>query len=264
MVTTGLLVAVVLAGAAAAACTSTGTAHRRLAACLVSPQRAGSRPAPRSGVVSLRAPGGDRSRTWTVRVCGAAAALVAASVAGGVWAAPVGVLASLTLDRGLRALWRRSQARERSRKLAADLPVAADLLAACFRAGADPPTAVAVVSQAVGGPVAQGFDHVTSLLALGADTGQAWADLARDREFSPLASALVRAVETGAPLAETLTALADDLRHARRTQAQATAHQVGVHAVAPLGLCFLPAFVLVGVVPVVVGLAAPALGLVLR
>jgi hypothetical protein len=33
----------------------------------------------------------------------------------------------------------------------------------------------------------------------------------------------------------------------------------GVLAVAPLGLCFLPAFVLLGVVPVVAGLAGPLL-----
>jgi hypothetical protein len=35
-----------------------------------------------------------------------------------------------------------------------------------------------------------------------------------------------------------------------------------VLAVAPLGLCFLPAFVLLGVVPVVAGLAGPAARLV--
>jgi hypothetical protein len=37
------------------------------------------------------------------------------------------------------------------------------------------------------------------------------------------------------------------------------ARSAGVRAVAPLGLCFLPAFVLVGVVPTVVGLATAAL-----
>jgi hypothetical protein len=31
---------------------------------------------------------------------------------------------------------------------------------------------------------------------------------------------------------------------------------VGVKAVAPLGLCFLPAFVLLGIIPVVAGLAS--------
>ncbi|MFB9964969.1 hypothetical protein ACFFOP_20530 [Sinosporangium siamense] len=36
----------------------------------------------------------------------------------------------------------------------------------------------------------------------------------------------------------------------------AAARRVGVYAVAPLGLCFLPAFVVVGVVPTMVGLAS--------
>jgi hypothetical protein len=37
------------------------------------------------------------------------------------------------------------------------------------------------------------------------------------------------------------------------------ARRVGVLVVAPLGLAFLPAFVLLGIVPVVIGLAAPLL-----
>ena len=41
--------------------------------------------------------------------------------------------------------------------------------------------------------------------------------------------------------------------------AEQAARRVGVLAVAPLGLCFLPAFVLLGVVPVVIGLAGPLL-----
>jgi hypothetical protein len=53
--------------------------------------------------------------------------------------------------------------------------------------------------------------------------------------------------------------LAAEVRAERRSAAEQAARRVGVLAVAPLGLCFLPAFLLLGVVPVVVGLAGPLL-----
>jgi hypothetical protein len=45
---------------------------------------------------------------------------------------------------------------------------------------------------------------------------------------------------------------ADELRAARTAAAEAAARRVGVLVVLPLALCFLPAFVLAGVVPVIV------------
>jgi pilus assembly protein TadC len=65
-----------------------------------------------------------------------------------------------------------------------------------------------------------------------------------------------RAAQSGAPVAEVLTRLADDAREASRAASVAAARSVGVKAVAPLGLCFLPAFVLLGIIPVVAGLAS--------
>ncbi|MFD0891079.1 type II secretion system F family protein, partial [Streptosporangium algeriense] len=64
---------------------------------------------------------------------------------------------------------------------------------------------------------------------------------------------------SGAPVADILTRLADDARQEARSAASAAALRVGVQAVAPLGLCFLPAFVCLGIVPVVAGLAGDVL-----
>ncbi|MGN6242106.1 MAG: type II secretion system F family protein, partial [Motilibacteraceae bacterium] len=47
---------------------------------------------------------------------------------------------------------------------------------------------------------------------------------------------------------------------AQRAAAQEAAHRAGVRMVGPLVVCALPAFVLVGVVPAVAGLATSALG----
>jgi len=70
---------------------------------------------------------------------------------------------------------------------------------------------------------------------------------ARSRDVpgaQPPASAAQRAASRGWPAA---------------ANPAAAARKVGVLAVAPLGLCFLPAFVCLGIVPVVVGLASQVL-----
>jgi hypothetical protein len=68
---------------------------------------------------------------------------------------------------------------------------------------------------------------------------------------------LSRAAEGGAPVAAAVSRLAADARADARARGEQAARRVGVLAVAPLGLCFLPAFVLLGVVPVIAGLAGP-------
>ena len=65
--------------------------------------------------------------------------------------------------------------------------------------------------------------------------------------------AVARAAGTGAPLADSVRRLAADERERARWAALERARRAGVQAVGPLAACFLPAFVLVGVVPVVGG-----------
>jgi hypothetical protein len=75
-----------------------------------------------------------------------------------------------------------------------------------------------------------------------------------------LTRAVARSGATGAPLARTVREVAADERARQRAALEERARAVGVRAVAPLAVCFLPAFVLVGVVPVVVGIARAVLG----
>ncbi len=53
--------------------------------------------------------------------------------------------------------------------------------------------------------------------------------------------------------------VAEDARRVSTARAERAARRAGVLAVGPLGICFLPAFMLLGVVPAVVGLATPLL-----
>jgi pilus assembly protein TadC len=77
-----------------------------------------------------------------------------------------------------------------------------------------------------------------------------------DPAVSAVGRTFIRAAEHGTPAAEHIGRLADELRSAARAESTARLRAAGVQALAPLGACFLPAFVLLAVVPMVVGVAA--------
>ena len=148
-------------------------------------------------------------------------------------------------------------------RIARDLPRAADLMATCLQAGTAPADAVLLVSEVVGGPVREALLPVAAAIRVGVDPATAWAGLAAEGRSEPLrrlARAFARAAATGAPLADTLTTVADDERDRLRWAAEAAAARAGVRAVGPLAVCFLPAFLLLGVVPVVVAVAGDVVG----
>jgi Flp pilus assembly protein TadB len=171
---------------------------------------------------------------------------------------PAGVLAAIACARSLARLEPRA-ARTRRARIVAEAPVAIDLLAACLRGGTTWHDSVEAVAQAVGGPLGGEFARIAARIRLGADPAEEWLALGREPALAPLGRAVARAAAGGAPLAATLTRLARDQRRAARTAASSRARAAGVRAVAPLGLCFLPAFVLLGIVPAVAGIAADVL-----
>lgn len=144
--------------------------------------------------------------------------------------------------------------RQRREQLDADAPVAAEILAACLATGSAPDRAAEAVAVAVGGPVGEELRSVVAHLRLGGDPASSWRQLERVRSLAPVGRSIARAAESGAPVAAAVAAVADEHRRQRRWRAQLRAHRVGVRAAAPLGLCFLPAFILIGIVPVVVGI----------
>lgn len=150
-------------------------------------------------------------------------------------------------------------ARREMDHITADLPFAADLMVACLKAGRPLSGAVETVAAAVGGPLGERLAWVGGQLRLGAHPEVAWASLAREEPLARLARTMIRAAETGSPVADALTRLSADATAAARAASSAAARRVGVQTVAPLGLCFLPAFVLLGIVPVIAGLATRVL-----
>jgi pilus assembly protein TadC len=150
-------------------------------------------------------------------------------------------------------------ARRQAEAVASELPSAADLLATCLISGATPADALQTVAEATDGPLAARLRQVAGALRLGAEPADAWGPVTRADPVAPLARAFIRSDATGAPIAETVTAVADDQRRVARWAAEAAARRAGVIAVGPLALCFLPAFILTGVVPVIVAVAGDVL-----
>jgi Flp pilus assembly protein TadB len=190
-----------------------------------------------------------RHRPLVVVLAGAGAAVVVGGRAGPVAAVVGSAVAWVVIGRSEAPGARR--AREEVRR---DLPHLVDLLGATLRAGAAPGDGVAVVCAALPGAAADRLDGVPARLALGTDPVRVWESLAADPDLAPLGRALARAQATGAPVVASVSRLADDLAVRARSEVEERARSVGVKAALPLGLCLLPAFVLVGIVPLVAAL----------
>ncbi|MBL1085675.1 type II secretion system F family protein [Streptomyces actinomycinicus] len=166
------------------------------------------------------------------------------------------------------ALWRwRERQTSAGQTAAADttpaarqLPLAADLLAACIAAGAGPVIAAHAVGEALGGPVGQALARGAAEVRLGGEPADAWRGLATLPGAGALARLLERADESGLPAAGPVARLASDARAEWARATTARARRAAVLISAPVGLCFLPAFIALGVLPVVIGLAGGVLG----
>jgi pilus assembly protein TadC len=146
-----------------------------------------------------------------------------------------------------------------ARRIAADLPFAADLLAAALRAGASPDVAARSVGVALGGPLGERLDTVARALRLGTPPAEAWAYLGAVDGAHRVVEAAVRSQHSGSAFAGSLHRIAEDLRADLLVTADAAARRAAVLIVLPLGLCFLPAFVLAGLVPVIVAVLGDVL-----
>ncbi|SCK47545.1 type II secretion system F family protein [Streptomyces sp. WMMB 322] len=142
---------------------------------------------------------------------------------------------------------------------AEQLPLAAELMAACLAAGSGPAQAADAVGRSLGGPLGIRLIRTATELRLGAEPAAAWAHFASLPGSEGFVRSMERAGTAGAPAVAQVTRLTGELRARRARHASARARRAAVLVTGPLGLCFLPAFLAVGVAPVVMGLAGSLL-----
>jgi Flp pilus assembly protein TadB len=139
-----------------------------------------------------------------------------------------------------------------------DVPMVLDLLGGCLAAGVTWPDALEATARASGAVAGAACAQVAAALRSGAPAEEAFSGWLGVPALAPAARGALRSARSGAAAADDLHRTAARLRAQRRSETQHRVRRASVWLVVPLGLCFLPAFVLLSVVPLVIGLI-PAL-----
>jgi pilus assembly protein TadC len=150
-------------------------------------------------------------------------------------------------------------ARHHRQQLIMEVPQALELMAACLAAGLPARTACVAIVRTFEGAVADDLGQVVALQQLGVPDVTAWHSLNDHPQLGLAAADLARSVESGTSLVEGLRHHAAAAREARRSELQVRARAVGVRSVLPLMTCFIPSFMLLGIVPAVVSAVFDAL-----
>ncbi len=143
--------------------------------------------------------------------------------------------------------------RERGARLAAQLPNALDLVVAILEVGRPPVVALGLAADATSDPLGSELGQLASRLAVAGDPVGVWGSLLHDPALAPIGRAFQRAERSGMPVAQVISGVADELRRERRARRRDDSRKVAVRTAAPLGVCFLPAFFLIGIVPTILG-----------
>ncbi len=237
----GQIVALSLLAAALLVC-GTRPGRRRLRALHAPP----AHPAPESASV----------RPAWVAVGAAAAGALGWAVAG---AATGLLLTAAAVGAGVLATRRSRGDRSLAAEPDTDLAAGWELLAVCLEAGLPVSLAVTAAVEPLRGAVGARMRRTAGLLELGADPAAAWLAAEQLPALATFARAAGRSAGTGSALAQVARAEAERIRATLLDTAQAKAQRAAVLITAPLGVCFLPAFMVLGIAPVVVGLAGEVL-----
>ena len=199
-------------------------------------------------------------RRWLVTAAAAVALLVwlaGAGPAGGAGAIAAGLGLGAATAAGLEGLARRV-----GRPATTDVGSLAagwELLATCLECGMPVPAAADAAAARIDGGAGAALRRAAGLLELGSAPAEAWRALASVPGLEAFGRAALRSADTGAGLARVARAEATRLRAGLADAAEARAERAAVLVAAPLGVCFLPAFLALGIAPVVIGLAGEAL-----
>ncbi|HEX9712570.1 MAG TPA: type II secretion system F family protein [Actinomycetota bacterium] len=190
-------------------------------------------------------------RAAPAALLGALVAVASTSGARAAAAAPLGLLGGWRLGVFVHERERRALLAEVRRAL----PDALDRLTTCVLAGLSVERALRTVTPRTPGALGEAFAAGSRALDLGVPRSRAYtivAERAPAEEVRGLMASLARAERFGTSLSDALLAQANELRSRARAAAEAEARTAPVKLIFPLVFCFLPAFIVLTIVPIAV------------
>jgi pilus assembly protein TadC len=140
-------------------------------------------------------------------------------------------------------------ARRRRDQMVIDLPHVLELLAAAMEAGLPLRNATREVVSITDGPLTDDLQELLASIDLGRSDADAWRSRRAHPVLDRVALDLARSCDSGTMIVSSLRHHAEAARRNRRGALEARAKTVGVKSVPPLVVCFVPAFLLIGIVP---------------
>lgn len=182
----------------------------------------------------------------------------AGALIGGVlgFLAPLSSIALGFLGYRAPGIFLRMRAASRRDEVAAAIPDVVDLLAVCTQAGLNLALALARVADRASGAFGEELRRVVQQTQLGIPRGRALKEMAERNEvpeLEALVAALVNAERFGVRVAASLNTLSADIRAKRRRKAEEDARRAPVKILFPLVFLILPGFVLLTLVPLLLG-----------
>lgn len=168
------------------------------------------------------------------------------------------VIAPLAILGGYRLpdIYLKARRKARTDQLRSELPDVIDLLCVCVQAGLNISLSLKRVSSASTGVLGDELRRVVSQIDLGVPRRNALEELA-DRhqldDLDALVTTLINAERFGTGVSSGLQVLSSDLRAKRRRSAEEEARRAPVKILFPLVFLILPAFILLTVVPLLLG-----------
>ncbi len=143
-------------------------------------------------------------------------------------------------------------------QLAMQAPAALDLITAALQAGRSAEGALAVVAEHSPAPLGDLLRETSRRLRISADPVAVWSAL-DGTALEVVGRAFGRSESTGAAVVPLALDAAEDLRRNARGVRREAVGRIGVQTTVPLGLCLLPAFVLVAIGPTVLAFVGSVL-----
>lgn len=165
-----------------------------------------------------------------------------------------GAIAGMWATARLGAVLEERARRATEARIARELPFALERIGTALRSGYPIDGAIRMVAPDTRGALGEALRDAARIGELGGSRG----DVMRRLEAAPTealrrtARALARSDRLGVPAADTVEALAADLRARARAAAESDARTAPVRMLFPLAFCFLPAFVVLTIAPIAI------------